>query len=212
VDALIRQAISGLGNGVLVLAFGGLFWTTLGLGLGVRLVVAPAEMPLLFPVLALLNPVVFALLLVAAFRVRRRAPGFKRAEIARADGRTRAESARVVRGFLSVVAGEAFLIALTGFLAFYLGRPELAWPSIGLIVGLHFVPLGRLFGVPTYYAAGVASMLVCIAALALFEGPGRTLVLGYGMGAVAWASAAHLVWSADALIRRWVDAGASRAA
>jgi hypothetical protein len=190
-----RQWIWGLSNGVLVLALGGFVWASLGLGVGFRGAVATVDFDVLFPPLAVLNLAIFVVLLWSGIRLRRKAGGFRLADV-----RDEPDTRRILRGYKWILTAEAVLIALAGFLASYFQRGDLAWSWIALILGVHFVPFAWLFGVGVYYVTGVASSVVALAALAVDEPP-RMLVLGYGMAVIAWGSCAYLAWNGERIGR-----------
>jgi hypothetical protein len=188
-----RQWTWGLSNGVLVLALSGFVWASLGLGVGFRPAAATWDLDALFPPLAILNMTMFAVLLWSGVRLRRKARGFRLADVPRNDPETR----RISQKLKWVMAAEAVLIALAGYLTSAFQRGDLAWSWIALVLGIHFVPLAWLFGVRVYYVTGVASSAVALIAPAVLDEPLRMLVLGYGMAVVAWGSCAYLAWNAD---------------
>jgi uncharacterized protein DUF7010 len=200
-----RQAIWGLSNGLVILALGGFFWLTLGLGLGLRLMAKAAAHPWLFPLLALLNPMVLVVLLVAASRVRRKAAGFRFAEIRDRAGVMSAENRRLLQRFRFVLLLEIFAIAVGGLICFYIRRSDLVLPVIGLILGVHFIPLGWVFGIRAYFVTGIVSTAVALLALWWFEEPTRTFALGLGMGITAWLTGLYLIQHADRIARRLVS-------
>jgi hypothetical protein len=75
-----RQWMWGRATGVTVFALGTFVWCSLGLGLGVRLIAPSLWLRVLMPVLSIANLTAFLTLLVLAFRLRRRARGFRLAE------------------------------------------------------------------------------------------------------------------------------------
>ena len=188
-----RQWIWGLSNGVLVLALSGFVWVSVGLGVGFFPAVATLGLASLFPPLAIVNLLLFALLVAAGIRLRRKAGGYRFADLPRNDPDTR----RIAQGFKWVVLAEAVCISMVGFLCFQFKRGDLAWPWIAVVLGAHFFPLAWLFRVRVYYATGVASCVIALLAVAALEEPPRMLVLGYGMGLVAWCSCVYLVRNAE---------------
>ena len=70
-----RQSVWGHANGVTVFALGTFFWSSLGLGMGVRLIAPAAWLGVLMPVLSIANLVGFVTLLVIGVRLRRRQEG-----------------------------------------------------------------------------------------------------------------------------------------
>jgi hypothetical protein len=108
-----------------------------------------------------------------------------------------AEDRVMLRRFVPVVVAEVFAIMVVNGICAVTQHLELLVPLDLLIVGIHFLPLARIFRVPRYYAMGglfsLASMLTLVlvpehaqvgAAAAWFVIP--TL----GCSAVAWATAA----------------------
>jgi hypothetical protein len=81
-------------------------------------------------------------------------------------------------------------------------RTDLIWPLIGLVICVHFFPLGWLFGVRAYYALSAAGTLISLVAiLGLSEGT-RLVADGLALGLVMMAGAAYLVSKADSLVTR----------
>ena len=54
-----------------------------------------------------------------------------------------------------------------------------------------------------YYATGMASSVIALLAIAVLEEPPRMLVLGYGMGLVAWCSCVYLVRNAERIAHQF---------
>jgi hypothetical protein len=100
-------------------------------------------------------------------------------------------------------AGVAFGIIFTlegatiGVGAVLLARADQsAWipPFAAIVVGLHFLPLARVFRVPLYTCTGTAAVvwtLLCMAALQPWL---RLLALGLGMGAILFTTAAVVLY------------------
>jgi len=61
---------------------------------------------------------------------------------------------------------------------------------LGVIVGLHFLPLGRIFRSPLYYATGAAMVVGSLASLAIHAGPLRNIAACGVDGLSLWATAA----------------------
>jgi hypothetical protein len=186
-----RQFLWGLSSGIMVLAIAGTFW--LGYGFGPELGHAGWVLPALFTV------VVYgacAVIIRLAIRLRRRA-GFKRSQLKDADERQRAETHKMMVGFLYVGIAQALLIALAVPLCFQLKREEFVAPSIALIVSIHFIPLGRIFHVRAYYAVGILGSLISLVAFSPVFGGGRLMFLGGTMGTLLWLSAVHIFRRAD---------------
>jgi hypothetical protein len=89
------------------------------------------------------------------------------------------------RPFLIVVALEGIAIFVLVNLATNLGRPDLVMPAIGLVVGLHFLPLAKIFRFPAYRLTGLALSALAIGS-ALIAGAERAVLLGLGAAAILW--------------------------
>jgi hypothetical protein len=105
-----------------------------------------------------------------------------------------ARGRRIVSGFSIIFGLEIVLIALVSMLLSVFSLSRFIAPSTALIVGLHFIPLARLFRARVGYVAGVLLCLLALIALvallvgvplvgsspynwSLFVGIGATLVL-----------------------------------
>jgi hypothetical protein len=186
-----RQFLWGLSNGIMALAIAGTFW--LGWGFGPHFGEVGWTLDAVFTVVLY---GLFAVIVWLAIRLRRRV-GFKRSELKQGDERQRAESHRIMVGFVCIGVAQAILIALAVVLCFRLGHEELVGPSIALIVSLHFVPLGRIFHVRTYSLVGIVGTVISLLAFSPMFGSGRMMFLGGTMGVLLWLSAAYLYWRAD---------------
>jgi hypothetical protein len=191
-----RQFQWGLSNGVMVFAIAGAFW--LGLGIGMA---ANSLGGLLCALGTVLQAGVATVLIWIAVRRRRRS-GFRAAELREEDGRRTPESRRILIGFYSTAAGQTALIALAVWLSVSLGKEELVWPAIALVVSLHLIPLARIFHVRAYYATAAAGSVISITSIVGFSGLRAVEFIAVGMATVMWASAVHLLWHADAITVR----------
>jgi hypothetical protein len=124
-----------------------------------------------------------ALLMVAAYRVyKANALGLK--ALAQApEGRRRA------RMFNLVNAAQWSVIVVVALVLSQTGHATLILPAAILIIGLHFLPLARLFAYPPHYLTGAAMMvLACVYPLMAPEGP-ESDVGALGAGLILWLSA-----------------------
>ena len=101
-----------------------------------------------------------------------------------------------MRRFWLVVAAEIVLIAVVNAVSMAAARPTLIVPLDLLIVGVHFLPLAKIFGVPRYYLTGLAFCAVAIVTLVVFpddarigHGVSRHVVASLGCKTVAWLTA-----------------------
>src|ERR1700716_2533405 len=132
-------------------------WT---LGAGVLLIAAA-------PILLLSS-----LLVWRAILLRRQAPAFSRASLRSAPKGSSIR--RISVGFQAVGTTQALVIGLVGFTCWNLHRADLVWPLIGLVISLHFLPLGWLFSVRPYYILGVLGTVIALISLLAFSGGART--------------------------------------
>ncbi len=99
--------------------------------------------------------------------------------------------------FFGIIFGaECGLIALCATL---LGRTGLSiWIpiAVAIIVGLHFIPLARVFEVPLYYWTGALSVLGVLGCSLVREAGTRLLCAGLVMAAVLWLTAVTLLLQA----------------
>ena len=152
---------------MLVLAFFSGVWTALALAALGRLDAAGG---------AVLGLMVLALAVPAAGLLRRYPPRFDRSS---------AEGRRIGRTFGIVNGVQWALVAVACFVLGALHRPELILPAIIGVVGLHFVPLAKLFNVSLYYETAVALVLWACAYPVLL-GPGSYGLGALGTGLILW--------------------------
>jgi hypothetical protein len=183
-----EQFIWGLSNGVIVLSVAAAFWLGLAawtLGQSV-LVTAAAPIVLLS-----------GLLIRNGYRLRRLAPGFSRANIRSAP---KGSSIRRIGAAFNIVnTTQTVGVSLVGFKCWELHRLDLIWPLIGLVVSLHFLPLGWLFRVRPYYVLGVLGTAIALISIVGFDGSARTVAVGSGLGLALGGCAAYMLANAVAL-------------
>jgi len=111
---------------------------------------------------------------------------------------------RLRRGFMLVNAVQWSLIGLAIGVLNAVGHGNWIAPAVIFVVGVHFVPLGRMLGYRGYYLTATGLVLTA-AAECLVKGDHTALSLG-ATGAILWASAVGLLWAlrgrASALRRR----------
>jgi hypothetical protein len=91
--------------------------------------------------------------------------------------------------FFAALAAEFVggLVVVGLCLAFH--RMDLLAAGIGIVVGLHFLPLGALFRVPAYYLTGAVMVAASAASMMLFRGDAVTFFAGLVNGATLWLTA-----------------------
>jgi len=83
-------------------------------------------------------------------------------------------------------------IAAANWLALH-HRYALIPQCLGVIIGLHFLPLARMFKSPLYYWTGAAMVLGCLASLAIPAGHIRNIAACGADGLSLWAAAAVIL-------------------
>jgi hypothetical protein len=73
-------------------------------------------------------------------------------------------------------------------------RYDLIPQSFGVIIGLHFLPLAKIFRMPIYYATGAVMASGALASLAIPTGNVRNLSACGVIGLSLWATAAVTLW------------------
>lgn len=199
-DAVSRdQFIWGLSNGTMILTVAAAFWLGLAasaFGVGVLWVS--------------IVPIVIGsgLLLRWSVRFRRKAHGFGRQALRNAAKGSSIR--RISTQFQIVSITQASLISLTGFLCWVFHRMDLLWPLIGLVVAIHFLPLGWIFRVRAYYALGLVEAAITIATIWGSTGATRLKTLGLALGLISLASATYLLMNGGRLADRAAEPTPSR--
>ncbi len=169
----------GRGIGAVITACAGFVWFGWALS-AFRAVPAAILLTYLLLAIALVS---FALVAVRRGRKMLRALGAQRSDF----WRHRRKPFWIVV-FLEVV-GCGIAVALVGVLR----RPEWVAAGISLVVGLHFLPLGRIFEAPAYYWVGSLIVVADILALMLSGIWNPTALAAGATGAILWAASIHLL-------------------
>jgi hypothetical protein len=175
------EELRGRASGVIVGASFGLAWAASAIS-SVSSALAPA--------VAAVSVAIFGLLVAGARRLRRAASA--RREPARSYPRV-PFGLVFVSEWIAIIAGVAILGDA--------GRSQWIPAVICAVVGLHFVPLGRMFRVPLYYATAAALCLVAATTLAIspaHAAPLWHLLPGFGAALTLWATGAGLLVSGRA--------------
>lgn len=83
---------------------------------------------------------------------------------------------------------EFLAIALLSTLANRLHRGDLATDWCAMIVGLHFLPLAKIFRAPQFFIVGVLMTLWCTLCWALFRSNALVISVSLGTGILLWGS------------------------
>jgi hypothetical protein len=103
---------------------------------------------------------------------------------------------RVGRTFGIVFTAEGFLIWASCSLLQKYGHTALCPPAVAAIVGVHFLPLARLFRAPHYYSTGVIACVLAVVSLCFAGERPRDVFLGVGMAVLLWLSCIPNYWRA----------------
>jgi hypothetical protein len=90
--------------------------------------------------------------------------------------------------FAVIVAIEVAAIFLGGPLLGHFHRQDLVPQWIDVVVGVHFLPLGKLFKLPLYYATALAILLSSLGSLLIPPGSLRSATSAGGTALALWIS------------------------
>jgi hypothetical protein len=94
----------------------------------------------------------------------------------------------VLKWFVLVGLVEVLAIALVSLLANRLHRADLATDWCAMIVGLHFLPLARIFRAPNLSLLGVLMILWCVLCWVLFHASTISISASIGTGILLWGT------------------------
>jgi hypothetical protein len=96
----------------------------------------------------------------------------------------------VRRSFLLIVVIEVLAIVFVFILANRIHRPDLGTDWCAMVVGLHFLPLGKIFRAPSLSILGILITVWCVLCWALFRANALTILAALGTGILLWAASA----------------------
>jgi hypothetical protein len=169
------QAVVGAGRSALIGAMFGSGW--LGWGLGVT---KAFEIGFVGPALGLLTIFLCACsiyTIVNGRRLRRKFPPLP-ASARRA----------VIRPFIVVLIAECVAIGLVVVIAYLREREDIAAAGCALVVGLHFLPLAKIFRAPRLAVFGILIALWCVLCLIFYRSQALVISVSIGTGILLWAS------------------------
>jgi hypothetical protein len=94
----------------------------------------------------------------------------------------------VLKWFLLVVFMEAIAIVLVSILANRLHRADLATAWCAMVVGLHFLPLAKIFRAPSLGLFGILIILWCVLCWTLVHSSAIPLSASIGTGLLLWGT------------------------
>lgn len=174
------------GRGALVLAMAGAGW--LGWGLSVAQVYNAVVAPLF-------GTVAISLWVWSIYAMRT-----GRALCRQLPESSLPESLFPTRSFAVVLMIEGIAVVFVIFLAAgHAHRPDLATGGCALVVGLHCIPLARIFRAPKLAALGILVALWCIISWVFFRSSALVIAVTAGTGTLMWATAVTvLLWARSA--------------
>jgi hypothetical protein len=103
-------------------------------------------------------------------------------------------AATMWRAFAIVVVLELVLMNIGANVAVNMHRPDLVPIWVAIVVGLHFIPLARVFRTPAYTRLGIAMTLWIIFCLAFLRGNAAPAYTCFGSGVVLWVTSAYALY------------------
>ncbi len=189
-----RRHAWGVSQGLTLLSTAGGFWFLYGIFRGTS-IVARGIIAVL-PVCVVVALVVAALL-TGTIRLRRVAE-FSTAILRASPERDAAK--REFRQYLVVNVLHWLALGSVGIWAMTTHHLAVMWSLFGILAGLHFIPVARIWRVPAYTTMG--TVMVVVSALSIFCAPPvRDLVLGVGNGTAMWLTVWHLLRTVTPLTR-----------
>lgn len=176
------EAVVGAGRSALIVAMFGAGW--LGWGLSV----AKAFTGFVGPVFGLIE----LLLLACSIYVIRRGRKLRKEYPPIPASMRRA----VHKSFWLVVLAEFIALSVVVTIANVLDRPDLAPDWIAMVVGLHFLPLAKLFRAPQLGVIGLLMTLWCVLCWCLFQSDALVISVTVGTGILLWAASVSALFRA----------------
>ena len=96
--------------------------------------------------------------------------------------------------FSAILTVEVTAIVLGGPVLSHLHRSDLYPNWVDGVVGIHFLPLGKLFQMPLYYLTGVVITLSAGACLLISDSSLRAAVCSAGTGLALWLTAGLILY------------------
>ncbi len=165
--------------GALFMAFFGAIWAAAG---------ASALDGATGVVLLIVSVALAAVLCLGAVRLRRSARGLSRDDSPQA----REQQKHVSRRFNLVFGLQGIAIALAVVLLGRYGLGSFIPAAVALIVGVHFFPLARLYGVRVYHVTGAVMCVIALVAL-LLAPASRLPFVGLGSATTLFVTSAYVL-------------------
>jgi hypothetical protein len=111
---------------------------------------------------------------------------------------------RMRKQFIVVLVLEFTAIAVLSMIAYVIHRPDLAPVLAAIVVGLHFLPLGKIFRQARYYFWGIAITLWCVFCAFSFRSNMLVAWSNIGTGVLLWACCTHGLLRARGIVHSLV--------
>ncbi len=112
------------------------------------------------------------------------------------------EHSRAFRKFFWVDVGiEWGLIGVAVFALGRVGRGDLIPQALGLIIGLHFLPLVKIFRAPLYYWTGGIMVVAALGSLLMHRGYIRNVFACAAVGLTLWVTSVAVLCRTSAALR-----------
>lgn len=108
---------------------------------------------------------------------------------------------RFSKPFRVICLFEGAACAVVVALALSFQRLDLIAAGISLVVGVHFLPLARLFRLRAYHVAGSAIILTDLLSVSLMKGRNLTLGPAASTGIVLWVTAIYALFNTREFLR-----------
>jgi hypothetical protein len=111
------------------------------------------------------------------------------------------EHSRAFRKFFWVDVGiEWGLCGVAVFALARFGRGDLIPQVVGVIIGLHFLPLVKIFRAPTYYWTGGVIVVVALGSLLVHRGHTRDISACTAVGLTLWVTSVVILFRTSAAL------------
>lgn len=183
-----KQEVSGTASGVLLMAFFSFLWAGIGLG----------GLTQFIWLVMIISSLISLILLILGFQLLQKAKKFSKdqSDAAHLQGKKIGITFGIVFGL------EGFFIGLASVIFSVSEQFEYFFPVMAIIVGLHFLPLAKLFQVKVHYVTGLFMTSLGFIALlflppTLSTGSGECdlwmIVVGFGSAIMLWVTG-FFIW------------------
>ena len=182
------QFVAGLADGVRVLAIAGGFWFALAAWNAGGSALIWTTGPVVISV---------GFLILKSWKLRQTS-SFTRDQARNAPRGSATWKIRVAFGIVG--STQTIAVIAVGSVCFALHRLDALWPWIGVIVSLHFIPLGWIFNLRAYYLVGLLGTVLSLAAILRLRGSATSIAVGVGLGLILTLCAIYILTRSESLV------------